>query len=59
MILKGNCHYTDVMIYLPHFLNINEGSIHVEVCASLLIRNNTEKDITILFNTADGTGIKF
>ncbi len=48
---------SDVTVSVPAMLSVGEGDEMVQVCATLFVTEDTERDVTIKLATIDGIGI--
>ncbi len=48
---------TDVVVFIPTLMGVDEGDEMVQVCATLSTVEDTERNFTITLATSDGTGI--
>ncbi len=49
--------FVDVTVSVPAMLSVGEGDELVQVCATLSVMEDTERDFTVTLATSDGTGI--
>ena len=50
---------TEATVILPSLMSVNEDDKVVNVCATLMVKEETEKELTLVITTREGEGTRY